>query len=162
MKLKTKLLGLAFALGASAIAYIGPENSYHEAKALFENNPVAEVKLGELEVGCRNTNHEYFTNKGAVCFSWKADGLKMKNLKLTLDDKLIGKAEVKTDEDNITLKTTNYRGNKEKKFPRNTKELMLNYSGVIDCRKKGKHTVRITGTDINGEPFDDEAYLRIK
>ena len=56
MKLKNKLLLSLVALGTAILTYFGPENSYHETKSLLEKNEVAEVKVGQLEKSCYNTN----------------------------------------------------------------------------------------------------------
>jgi len=162
MKLKNKLLLSVAALGTVALAYFGLENSYHETRSLLESNPVAEVKVGKLEKGCYNTNDEFLETDKPVCFKWNADGLKLKNLKLTLDDKLIGKADIKETKDKKILTITNHKGKQVKEFPKNVQGLPLSYSGVIDTQEKGKHILRLHGKDVQGNSFEDKAYLKFK
>ena len=84
-----------------------------------------------------------------------------KSLRLTLDEKLIAKAEIKETKDKKILTITNHRGKEIKEFPKNVQGLPVIYSGVIE-NKKGKHILRLHGKDIYGNNFEDEAYLRFK
>lgn len=161
MKLINKLLLGITALGTAATFYFGPENSYHEAKSLLDNNKIAEVKVGKLELGCHNTNDEYLETDKPACFRWNADGLKLKDLKITLDDKLIGKADIKETEDKKILTITNHKGKQIKEFPKNVQGLPLSYSGIIE-NEKGSHVLRLHGKDIQGNSFEDEAYLKFQ
>ncbi|MBU2589920.1 MAG: hypothetical protein KKB39_04110 [Nanoarchaeota archaeon] len=159
--MKLKLLIGVLALGTITLAYFGPENSYHEARSLLEKNEVAEVKVGQLEKGCYNTNEEFLETDKPACFKWNADGLKLKSLKLTLNDKLIAKADIKETEDKKILTITNHKGKQIKEFPKNVQGLPLSYSGIIE-NQKGKHILRLYGKDVQGNSFQDEAYLKFK